>query len=172
MEAVALFILAEAALHGGRYEEVREVGGRALELARAVDDGEVMALVLARLGMGAAHEGRLEEAAGELIEALGYVNLLGFPETGAWCCEGLALVAAQWGDPARAARLLGAGEALRRAGGGILQPAEAVARDAATAAIRVALSDEQLEVALETGRRLSLGEAVAEARGVSASARA
>ena len=49
IEAIALFILAEAALHTHRYLEVREVGGRALELARDIDDGEAMALALIRV---------------------------------------------------------------------------------------------------------------------------
>src|SRR5687768_17759607 len=43
------------------------------------------------------------------------------------------------GDVFRAARLLGAGESLRRAGGGVVQPAEAAAREAALATIHRAL---------------------------------
>ncbi len=168
LEAIALFIFAEAALHGERYSDVLEAAGRALELGRSREDPEVMALALARLGMAAARGGRLEDAREQLREALGYVHALGFPETGAWCCEGLALVAAAWGDSARAARLLGAADGLRRAGGGILQPAEAAARAAALAAIRERLGEDEIEAELELGRRLTLDEAVEEARGVAA----
>jgi hypothetical protein len=63
----------------------------------------------------------------------------------------------------RAARLLGAGESLRRAGGGVVQPAEAAAREAALAMIHRALPAEQVQAALEVGRRLSLDDAATEA---------
>lgn len=165
LEALAVFVLTEGFLHGGRYADVRETGQRALALARSAGDGEVIALVLARLGIAAVHERRLEEAAEYLTESFDHARSLGFPETAAWCCEGLAVVAADLGDPVRGARLLGAGEALRRAGGGVVQPAEAVARETALATIHLALPDDQVEAAIERGRRLSLDEAAEEAAG-------
>jgi predicted ATPase/DNA-binding SARP family transcriptional activator len=166
LEALALFILAEGSLHGGRYEDVRDVGGRALGLARAAGDTEIIAIVLARLGIAAAHERRLDEAAEHLSEAVEHARALGFPETAAWCCEGLALVAAELGDVVRAARLLGAGESLRRAGGGVVQSAEAAARAAAMATIERALPVEQVQAALDAGSDLSLDDAAAEAIGI------
>jgi hypothetical protein len=51
LEAAALFILAEGLLHGERYGDVRNVGGYALALARIAGDPEVIAIVLARLGI-------------------------------------------------------------------------------------------------------------------------
>ena len=165
LEALALFILAEGSLHGGRYADVRDVGGRALALARAAGDTEVIALALARLGIAAAHERRLDEASEHLTEAVEHARALGFPETAAWCCEGLALVAAELGDVVRAARLLGAAESLRRAGGGVVQPAEAAAREASLVAIHRALPEEQAQAALEAGRGLSLEDAATEALG-------
>jgi len=163
LEALALFILAEGSLHAGRYADVRDVGGRALGLARTAGDREVIAIVLARLGVGAAHERRLDEASEQLVEAVEHARALGFPETAAWCCEGLALVAAERGDIVRAARLLGAGESLRRAGGGVVQPAEAAAREAAMATIQLGLPAEQIQAALEAGRGLGLDAAATEA---------
>jgi predicted ATPase/DNA-binding SARP family transcriptional activator len=165
LEALALFVLVEGCLHSGRYTDVRDVGGHALELARAADDKEVIALVLARLGMAAAHERRLDEATERLTEAVEHARALGFPETAAWCCEGLGLVAAERGDPGRAARLLGAGESLRRAAGGVVQPAEAAAREAALSTIRRVLPVEDLRAALEHGRGLGLEAAAAEVTG-------
>ena len=170
LEALALFVFAETALHAGRYADTRHAGGQALELFRATGDQEGMALALARLGLAAVHEGRLQEAATQLDEALQCVNLLGFAETGAWCCEGLALVAASSGEPLRAARLLGAAETLREAGGGVVQPAEAAAREQALAAIADRLRAHELAAALEAGRRLSLDAAAAEARTAAAAA--
>jgi predicted ATPase/DNA-binding SARP family transcriptional activator len=163
LEAVALFVLTEGLVHGGRYAAARDVGAHALELARTVGDTELIALVVARLGMAAAHDGRHGTAAELLTEAMEHCLALSFPETAAWCCEGLALVAAAQGDALRAARLLGAGDSLRRSGGGVVQPAEAAARGGALAAIQRTLSDEQVHDALEAGRALSLHEAAAEA---------
>ena len=84
-------------------------------------------------------------------------------------CPGLvsknADVSAELGDLVRAARLVGAAESLRRAGGGVVQPAEAAAREAALAAIHRALPVEQVEAALEAGRGLSLDDAATEAMG-------
>lgn len=134
-----------------------------MTLARSAGDNEVIALVLARLGIAAVHERRMVEASAHLFEALHHAQSLGFPETAAWCCEGLAVVATHLGEPARGALLLGAGEVLRRAGGGVLQPAETAAREMALASIHVALPGEQVEAAIETGRRFSLDQAVAEA---------
>jgi predicted ATPase/DNA-binding SARP family transcriptional activator len=165
LEALALFILAEGYLHGGRYAEVRDLGGRALGIARIAGDREVIALTLARLGIAAAHERRLGEATEQLAEAVEHAQALGFPETAAWCCEGLALVAAELGHDVRAARLLGAGESLRRAGGGVVQPAEAAAREAALARIRLTLPMAHVQAALDAGRVLSLDEAATEAIG-------
>jgi predicted ATPase/DNA-binding SARP family transcriptional activator len=165
LEALALFMLAEGSLHGGRYVEVRDVGGRALGLARTAGDPEVIAIVQARLGIAAAHEGRLDEASAHLTEAVGHAQALGFPEPVAWCCEGLALVAAERGEVVRAARLLGAGDSLRRAGGSAIQPAEAAAREAVMATVQRVLPAEEVHGALEAGRGLGLDDAAAEAMG-------
>jgi len=165
LEAIALFVLAESLLHRGRYAEARDVGRRAHALARTAGDKEIIAVILARLGVAAAHERRLDEASEHLAEALELSRALGFPEPAAWCCEGLALVAVASGDAVRAARLLGAGESLRRAGGGVVQPAEAATRDAALTTINRELPVEQVQAALDVGRGLSLDEAVAEAIG-------
>ncbi len=163
LEAVALFILAEGMLHGERYSDVREIGGHALGLARTAGDPEVTAIVLARLGIAAAHEHRIDVAAEHLVEALRCARSIGFPDTAAWCCDGLALVAAERADFVRAARLLGAGESLRRSGGSVVQPAEAAAREATMSALRRALPVEQLDAALAAGRDLSLDGATTEA---------
>ena len=101
-------------------------------------------------------------------DCLEHARALGFPETAAWCCEGLALVAAELGHDVRAARLLGAGESLRRAGGGVVQPAEAAVREAALATISRTLPMEQVQAALDAGRSLSLDEAATEAIGTQA----
>ena len=172
LEAMALFIFADAALHGGRYSETREAGDRALALARTIDDPEVTLLALGRLGMAAALEGRQEDARDQLVEALEHVRSLGFGVAGVLCCNGLALAASSWGDPAHAARLLGAADRLRRTPGSWIPfPADVAARSAALEAIRENLGEEAIERELERGRRLSLEEVIEEARGMSAPSR-
>ena len=167
MEAIAHFILAEAALHDGRRSDAVDAGARAVALAREVGDPEILAIALGRLGMAKAAAGPLLEARAQLGEALEYAAALDFKEVAAWCCEGLAVVAGAAGDSTRAARLLGAAETLRIAGGGTLLAAEAAARAAAVSAIRERLQDAELEAELERGRRMTLEEARGYARGLS-----
>ncbi len=167
-EGIAYFILAEAAVNCGRYPEAHEAGGRALELGRRFEDPEVMALALARLGLAAASEGRLVEARERLLEALECVQLLGFTEVGAYCCEALALVAAGWGEARGATRLLGAADAFRQATGAILLPAEAAARTASLGEIGRTLKGDEIEAELALGRVLTLDEVTEEARALSA----
>ena len=166
MEALAAFIFAEAALNCGRYPDASAAGERALELAQPTDDREVMSLALGRIGIAALHEGRLVDARDRLLESIGHASELGFAEPATWDCDGLALVAVRWGDASRAAGLLGAADALRRARGVFLHPSEAAVRTAALAAIREAVSEDELEAELERGRRMTLDEAALEAAGV------
>ena len=168
LEAIAHFIFAEATLHGRLYADARRAGERALELARPLDDPEVLSIVLGTLGLAAALEGRLREAADQLLEALAHAREIGFAHPAVVSCDGLALIEATSGDAARAARLLGAAEAMRRVSGGVVRPAETAARDQALAAIRRTLADGELEEELDRGRRLTLDESVAEARRVTA----
>jgi predicted ATPase/DNA-binding SARP family transcriptional activator len=169
LEGMAWFILAETELHAGQYERACAAGTRALELLRAIEDHEGMAITLARLGLANVHSGRPAEAVAELREALEHVELLSFWETGAWCCDGLALLAARGGDPVGAARRLGAAEALLQAGGGVLQPAEEAAREATLSAIHGTAPAEELEAARAAGVRSTPEEAIARASSMAAS---
>jgi predicted ATPase/DNA-binding SARP family transcriptional activator len=165
-EAIARIIFAEAAADGGRLAEAREAGEQALRLARIVDDPEVLSIVLGQVGLIAAHEGRLDDAREHLLEALEHVLAAGFLGFGPACADGLALVAAERGDVARAARLLGAADTLRRLSDATVRPIEEGARAAALSAAGAALRPEELEAELERGRRLSLDALADEARGV------
>ncbi|HET9508618.1 MAG TPA: BTAD domain-containing putative transcriptional regulator [Gaiellaceae bacterium] len=165
-EAIALYIFAEAAADGGRLDEAREAGDEALDLARVENDPEVLSIVLGQVGLIAAHEGRLDDAREHLLEALGHVLAAGFLGFGPACADGLALVAAERGDLARATRLVGAADTMRRLSDATVRPIEAVARDTALAAAGAALGSEELEAELERGRRLTLDELAHEARGV------
>ncbi len=74
-----------------------------------------------------------------------------------------ALAAAAWGQPERAARLLGAAETAReRFRLGVELPAERAAHMRAVALVRLALGEENLRAAWQAGRRLPLATAIAE----------
>jgi predicted ATPase/DNA-binding SARP family transcriptional activator len=77
------------------------------------------------------------------------------------CLEGLAGVAAGQGREERAARLLGAAEALRDAGGAVILPHRRPAFERLLADVRTALGEEAFAAAWAAGRALSLEEAIA-----------
>jgi len=80
---------------------------------------------------------------------------------------GAALAAAAWGQPERAARLLGAAEATReRYRVGVDLPTDRAARERATAAVGAALGEEVLRGAWSAGRELPLVAAIAEVQGL------
>ena len=75
--------------------------------------------------------------------------------------SGLAGPAVTRGDPERAARLLGASEALLETMGVGLQPADQAEADRYVAAVRERLDEGTFEAAWAEGRAMSLEEAVA-----------
>jgi predicted ATPase/class 3 adenylate cyclase len=75
--------------------------------------------------------------------------------------EGLGAIAVARGRPERAARLLGAAEALREAISAPLPPAEHAEHDRSVAAVRTALGEEAFAAACAAGQAMSLEDAVA-----------
>jgi non-specific serine/threonine protein kinase len=75
--------------------------------------------------------------------------------------EGLAAVAVAQGQPQRAARLIGAAEALRASSSAPLPPEDRTKYDRSVAAVRTTLGEEAFAVAWTEGRALSLEDAVA-----------
>jgi len=77
------------------------------------------------------------------------------------CFEGLAVCAAAEGQPHRAARLLGAAEALREAIGRPVEQADRAAHDRVVPAVRAALGEDVFVAAWAEGQALPLEEAIA-----------
>jgi tetratricopeptide (TPR) repeat protein len=155
--ALALSALGAAALAQGdtatavtRFEE-------AMPLMRAT----VGPYFLAEVGMAWMEQGDLEQAQHLLAESLRSSRDMGRPAGIA--LMGLSAVAAARGQPRRAARLLGASEAVRPAGGPQLPPYLHALVDRAVAAARDALGAEAFESAPAEGAVLSQGQAIAEA---------
>jgi predicted ATPase/DNA-binding CsgD family transcriptional regulator len=84
---------------------------------------------------------------------------------------GAALAAAVWRQPVQAARLQGAAERYRlQHGGEFLVPADRLAHERATDAIRAALSEPEIRAAWAEGQRLTVAEAIDEVQALSPSA--
>ncbi len=78
--------------------------------------------------------------------------------------DGIASAAAAWDQPERAARLMGAAEALReRVGMPIVLPADQASQERTVAVLREAIGDDRLAAAWAEGRTLSRARAEAEA---------
>ena len=80
-----------------------------------------------------------------------------------WSLEELADTAVDLGEMERAARLLGASEALRERIGIILVPSRLVDHETSVNSVRVALAEETFAAAWQEGRAMSDDEARAEA---------
>jgi predicted ATPase/DNA-binding XRE family transcriptional regulator len=78
--------------------------------------------------------------------------------------EGIAPTIAALGDPSRGARLFGAAEALRRAVGSPIFPAERAEYDAEIATVRSLVGDDAFDVQWRIGATVSLDRALEEAR--------
>jgi len=76
--------------------------------------------------------------------------------------EDLAAIALAQGDAPRAARLLGAAEALREAIGTVIAPCERLQHNQTTKAVRTALGDEAFDAALRQGQLASMDELTAD----------
>jgi predicted ATPase len=103
------------------------------------------------------------EALGRYRESLSLATDLGDRKYAADALAGIATIAAVRGQPERAARLLGAVEALRMLTGAAVFPADRAVAGRALAAIRAGLGNAAADAAQAAGRALALEEAVAEA---------
>ncbi len=161
--AYALNGLGELARARGRLDEASMRFGDSLRLSREIGDQRGIADGLRNLGWLACRAGRRDEAFVDLHEAmerfLAMEDRIGIAE----CLVGLAQVVAP-DAPARAARLLGAAEAMRDAIGAPLptdlQPGVLEALEA----LREVLGETDLQGALAEGRAMAPGEAVGLAR--------
>jgi predicted ATPase/class 3 adenylate cyclase len=161
-EAQALASLGLLALVEGDLERADEWHAASLALFREVEDAGGETQALGNLGLIALDRGDLPGAAARLQDALRLAMTLGEPDAVACWLEALATLRLAEGDDRRAARLLGAAEALRERIG-IAQPPEMRARlDAGVSALRQRLGTD-LEAVWRSGRALTLEEATSEA---------
>ncbi|HEU0204920.1 MAG TPA: tetratricopeptide repeat protein, partial [Burkholderiaceae bacterium] len=164
MTAHSLNALGEIARLRGDLAGAREHYAQALEATRGSSDSRVAGILL-NLGLVAFAQ-RDWPGAREFFErSLDLSQRLGEPGSVAACLDGLAGVHAECGDPRRAARLLGAADALRASIGEPVQSTDFDDHERFVAAARGRLDDATFAAERAAGARLSGGDAIESARG-------
>lgn len=144
-----------------RYREARGFLEESVSIARQSRDDWVLALGLRNLGIVAFRENRHDEARALLRESVDVQARLSEKWFLSRSLETLAAVLAVTGVHETAARLLGAGEALRRDIGASVLAIYRPDYERAISALRNALPPERLRFLWGEGARLSLEEAIA-----------
>ncbi|HZU13765.1 MAG TPA: tetratricopeptide repeat protein [Chloroflexota bacterium] len=157
--------LAAIALEQGDYERATDLLEETLAIGRQLGDTWDIAVSLVSLGSAAQAQGRYERAIGFLHESLSLFTELGEKSGIAFCLEGLGAVAAGQGHSERAATLWGAAEALREEIGSPLSVVEEASYRRWVDAARPQFAADRWSTAWESGRTLSLGDAVSYALG-------
>lgn len=154
----------------GDLETARARYEQALGIRRA--QGDVLGVIysLRDVGRVSGEQARYAEALACFRECLALVGELsgrGYPLIVVNVLVGSALVAAAWGQPERAALLLGAAEGTREQFRvGVDVPTERAAHARAEAAARAALGDQAFCAALSAGRDLPLATAIDEVQAI------
>jgi predicted ATPase/DNA-binding XRE family transcriptional regulator len=132
-----------------------------LSLSQAIRDRGHLAYVQTMCGHVARVQGDCEIARARYMESLALVRDWGARDIlFAECCAGLAGLAAAWGEPERAARLLGA--AYARLSRGVKPPLSSPAEfDQDVSAVRALLGEAAFETAWAEGQAMSHDQAVA-----------
>jgi predicted ATPase/DNA-binding CsgD family transcriptional regulator len=134
-----------------------------LALFRELGSQEGVAQTLLELGRVAREQGDTTRMAEHFAESLALFQETKNLRDIAYCLEGLAGIAGASGRPERAARLLGAAEALRKSVGIPLPPVNHADYERDVAAVRAQLDEATFAAAWAAGGALSLEQAIAEA---------
>jgi predicted ATPase/DNA-binding SARP family transcriptional activator len=161
--ASLLRILGIIAFHRGELDHAEGLLQESLELFRQMKSRLGVAACLTDLGTLVLQKGDIEQALAHHREGLRLKrpipHRLGITRS----LQGLAAVAVAAGRPGRAARLLGAAEALHEVIEAPLPPVEQPIWERDAAAAREALGDEAFAAALAEGRTMTMEQAVEEA---------
>ncbi len=163
--AGSLHELGWAAWDDGDYSAARAHFGESLAIRRELGNQHVLALSLGALAMVSTAQGHYAAARALYGESLAMWRALGQERDAAQCLARLAELCGTEDDAGRAARLLGAAEALREAIDPRLSPGERKGHDRSVAAVREALGDEAFEAAWAEGQDMTMDEAIAYALG-------
>jgi predicted ATPase len=159
--SLALNSLGELARSDGDYELAGRAYHEAIDIAREQGNKLHEAISHANLSYVAHHRGDHKQAEAFALEGLALLLEL---ENTRYIPQGLAMLAgpvAAQGNPRKAARLLGASEALLEAMGLCLQAGDRFEAERNEAAVREQLDEAAFDAAWSEGRAMSLDEAVA-----------
>jgi tetratricopeptide (TPR) repeat protein len=162
-----LHVLAYADYIAGDDEHARTGFEETLALNRRVGNRFAVARELTNLGSVETRAGNLERAHELCHEALRIAVDLDNSTLATYCVVNLAGVASANGDHERAARLLGAGEAMLATAGMTLNPGTAIEYSRHVERTRTSLGDAEYEQLNRAGHELDRGAAVAYALGAS-----
>lgn len=161
--ALILHNLGIAIAYQGDHTKAQHILEEALNLFGALGDKQHVAMALNNLGYVAIHRRDYQSARALYVEGLGIRRELGDKSGIAFSLEGLAGLAALQGEAKRAARLLGAAEALREAIRVPLPPVYRAEHESHVSAARSGLNPETFVAAWNEGRTMTLEQAVTEA---------
>ena len=146
------------------YDRADELFTECLRMQRAVGNLGSIHYSLVNLGAVAHRRGQTQRALAYFHEALQLLDSMPNKAALAKTLEDLAPVLAAAGDAARGARLLGAADALRRAIGSPLFPAERADYEAEVDAVRTKLGAEVFDAQWRIGASITFERALEEAR--------
>jgi predicted ATPase len=159
--AAALNSLGDIARTEGDYAAARQLFEESLAISRSLGIKQFICAILANLGAVTFGEGDFAAARRHFSEALATAQELGNRAIISLSLDGFAALAAERGEAEQAAQIEGAAERLRESIGYEIEPADLHFRDSFLAKIRATLSEDDLSVSFEKGRRLKPEEAVA-----------
>ncbi len=145
----------------GEFTAAGALWEEALALERALGDTRRVALMLADLGLVAYEQGDYALALARHTESLTIRRVLGAKLGIAYSLEGLALLYRAMNNPAKAARLWGASQALRDAIGTPVPPIEYTRYTRDQATVRTQLGAEVFDRACAEGRAMTTDQAIA-----------
>jgi tetratricopeptide (TPR) repeat protein len=146
-----------------RFDLARSLGEEALALQRELGNSEAATISLNNLARIDLRTGRLASAAELFRQCLESALELEYRELIAYCLQGSSELATAHDDPDRAARLLGAADALFDELGVIRLGDEAESHEETLETLEAQLGKQALEEARAGGQAATLDEAVAEA---------
>ncbi|HEY4722075.1 MAG TPA: tetratricopeptide repeat protein, partial [Anaerolineae bacterium] len=163
LSAITLITLGELARLDADYDDARQLYEQSLALLRQIGDKWFIAMVLNNLGQVAQYQGRLAQAQAVHVESLSLCEEVGNYRGVAMCLENFAGVAGLLSQCERAARLLGAAQALRDATHTAMETGtlDCLDYDRAVNVARAGLSETSFQAAWAAGRSMTLEQAMA-----------
>jgi predicted ATPase len=159
--ANSLLNLGRTELSRGQYARATQLLEEGLGLARELRDTWSMSVALTNLARIQLFDGAPDQAQSLFLEALKLAKDRGDKRVASECLQGIAAATADTDGAARAARLLGAAEAMLDAIGATASQLERSIEDHVGPVLRVRLGEEIWDAERSAGARLSADDAIA-----------